>query len=95
MVLKAVISESILWFESGCLKILPREELQHLDIPAVEEPPTTLVKQVVYVSQSDLPDVVGNSTLSEQHTGSSRFNMFTGYQTLDQRDKSFKVEFCT
>lgn len=73
-----------------CLKILPPEELKHLDIPAVEEP-TNLVKKVVYISQNDLPYVAGNSSLPEQHTEPSRFNMFTGYQTLDQREESFKA----
>ena len=91
--LKQYINKTPSWIASGCLKILPPEELQHLDIPAVEEP-TNLVKKVVYISQNDLTYVAGNSTLPEQHTEPSRFNMFTGYQTLDQREESFKVEYC-
>ncbi|GMH16688.1 hypothetical protein Nepgr_018529 [Nepenthes gracilis] len=72
-----------------CLKLLPLEELQHLDVP-VDEEPTNPVKNVVYISEyNPLPG--GNSTFSEQNREAGRFNLFTGYQTANQREKSFKL----
>lgn len=73
-----------------CLKILSPEDLQYLDIP-VGENPATSVKNVVYISENDAAYVGGNLTLSQQHTEATRFNLFTGYQTFVQREKSFKV----
>ena len=78
---------------SGCLKLLPPEELQHLDIPTDKEP-TNPVKRVAYTSENDTPYIEGNITLSQQHMEATRFNLFTGNQTLEQREKSFKVINC-
>lgn len=78
---------------SGCLKLLPTEELERLDIPPRKES-TDPVKTVLYISQNDSPFLGGTTTLSEQHTEATRFNLFTGNQTLDQRDTSFKVISC-
>lgn len=76
---------------SGCLKLLPPEELEHLDIP-VGEKFTSHVHKVLYISENnETPSLVGNTTLSQHRTEATRFNLFTGNQTLDQRDKSFKV----
>ncbi|KAK8673695.1 hypothetical protein V6N13_112013 [Hibiscus sabdariffa] len=70
-----------------CLKLLPSEEIEHLDIPDNEESTSTSpVKKLVYMS-----DHGGNSTFSWQRTNGSRFNLFTGNQTFDEREKSFKV----
>lgn len=75
-----------------CLKLLPTEELQHLDIPVGDEP-TNMVKKVVYISENDAPSVGRNTTMSQQqHTEATRFNLFTGNQTLEQRDNSYKVD---
>ena len=74
----------------GCLKLLPPEELEHLDIP-VEEESSGPVNQVLYASGSDASFVGGNATLSQQRTELTRFNLFTGNQTLEQRDTSFEV----
>lgn len=75
---------------SGCLKLLPPEELEHLDVPVGEES-TSPVNKVLYISENDTPSLVGNTALSQHRTEATRFNLFTGNQTLDQRDKSFKV----
>ncbi|XP_042492908.1 probable hexosyltransferase MUCI70 isoform X2 [Macadamia integrifolia] len=72
-----------------CLKLLPPEKLQHLDIPAGEEP-TLPVKRLVYKSDIESSYVGGNATVL-QHTEATRFNLFTGYQTLHEREQSFKV----
>ncbi|GFY86129.1 DNA-directed RNA polymerase subunit beta [Actinidia rufa] len=73
-----------------CLKLLPPEELQHLDIPTDKEP-SNPVKRMAYISENDTPYIEGNITLSQQHMEATRFNLFTGNQTLEQREKSFKV----
>ncbi|KAK9010622.1 hypothetical protein V6N11_043502 [Hibiscus sabdariffa] len=79
-----------------CLKLLPAEELEHLDIPEDEESQSTSgspVKRLVYISDHQTPYGHGgrNSTLSRQRTNDTRFNLFTGNQTFDEREKSFKV----
>ncbi|KAF8406383.1 hypothetical protein HHK36_008470 [Tetracentron sinense] len=70
-----------------CLKLLPLEELQNLDIPVGEEPQLP-VKRVVYISETDTSYTGGNTTLLRQHT---RFNLFTGNQTIHEREQSYKV----
>ena len=82
-----------LWIVSGCLKLLPLEELEHLDIPEGEES-TSPVKKVLYMSENDTPFLEENTNLSQQRTGGTRFNVFTGNQTRDQREKSFEVISC-
>ncbi|KAJ4963314.1 hypothetical protein NE237_023253 [Protea cynaroides] len=73
-----------------CLKLLPPEQLQHLDIPAGGEP-TFPVKRLVYKSDIESSYVGGNPTLLQKHTEPTRFNLFTGYQTLNDREQSYKV----
>ncbi|KAE8706791.1 hypothetical protein F3Y22_tig00110388pilonHSYRG00264 [Hibiscus syriacus] len=77
-----------------CLKLLPAEELQHLDISEDEESTiSSPVKRLVYISDHQTPHGHGggDSTLSLQRTNVTRFNLFTGNQTFDEREKSFKV----
>ncbi|XP_007017434.2 PREDICTED: uncharacterized protein LOC18591320 [Theobroma cacao] len=74
-----------------CLKLLPAEELEHLDIPVDEESISKPVKRLVYISDHETPFGGGESTLSWQRTNGTRFNLFTGNQTLDEREASFKV----
>ncbi|KAF7829711.1 Uracil-DNA glycosylase [Senna tora] len=74
-----------------CLKLLPPEELEHLDIP-VEEESSIPINRVLYISESNASFEEVNTTLSLQHTGVTRFNLFTGNQTLDQRERSFEVK---
>lgn len=79
-----------MWILSGCLKLLPPDQLEHLDLP-VNEKSRSHVKKVVYFSENVILDVGGNNTLSRQESEGTRFNLFTGNQTFDQREKSFKV----
>ncbi|GKV29837.1 hypothetical protein SLEP1_g38728 [Rubroshorea leprosula] len=74
-----------------CLKLLPLEELDHLDIP-IDEDTSSPLKRVVYVSNNDTPYKGGSSSLSWLQTNGTRFNLFTGNQTFDEREKSFKVD---
>uniref|UniRef100_A0A803NXA5 TOD1/MUCI70 glycosyltransferase-like domain-containing protein n=1 Tax=Cannabis sativa TaxID=3483 RepID=A0A803NXA5_CANSA len=73
-----------------CLKLLPPEELDHLDIPSSKES-TSPVRELVYISENNTPFMDRNIALSGQSTNATRFNLFTGNQSLDQRDNSFKV----
>lgn len=78
---------------SGCLKLLPPEKLDQLDIP--EEGESRLpVGKVLYMSESDLSIPGGNATLSQLRAEDTRFNLFTGNQTFEQRDRSFEVMNC-
>ncbi|KAK4274751.1 hypothetical protein QN277_017933 [Acacia crassicarpa] len=74
-----------------CLKLLPPEELEHLDIP-VEKESRGPVNKVLYIAESDASFVGGNTALTRQHPEVTRFNFFTGNQTLYERDSSFKVK---
>lgn len=66
---------------SGCLKLLPPEELQHLDIPIRKEP-VGPIKELVYVSETD-------GVQSRPQMDITRSNLFTGNQSLEQREQSF------
>lgn len=70
----------------GCLKLLPPEELEHLDILEHKESGSP-VKKIVYLTDTDTSlgetrGVRGNGT---------RFNLFTGNQTFAERENSFQV----
>uniref|UniRef100_A0A7C9EP90 DNA-directed RNA polymerase n=1 Tax=Opuntia streptacantha TaxID=393608 RepID=A0A7C9EP90_OPUST len=84
------IYHTVAGVKEPCLRLLSAEELEHLDIP-LEKGPNGPVKNVVYIMEENDPHAGGNSTFSKQHKEVGRFNLFTGYQTLDQREKSFKV----
>jgi len=78
--------ESIVWIVVGCLKLLPPEELEHLDILERKDSGSP-VKRVVYLTDTDVSvgemrGVRGNGT---------RFNLFTGNQTFAERENSFQV----
>lgn len=77
----------------GCLKLLPPEELEQLDIPMDKESGIP-IKKVVYMTETEKPVEEGNFNLSRQHFVGTRFNLFTGNQTLEQRERSFKVISC-
>ncbi|VFR00614.1 unnamed protein product [Cuscuta campestris] len=75
-----------------CLKLLPPEELEQLDFPTGNAHVES-IKRVVYVS-ADVNEhhlEGGNLTQIQQFSESTRFNLFTGGQSLEQRDESFKV----
>lgn len=71
------------------MKLLPAEGLEHLDFP-MDKVPADPIKQVVYITEAN-PASLDDGMPFEQHSGASRFNLFTGNQTLKQRDESFKV----
>ncbi|KAI8013722.1 hypothetical protein LOK49_LG05G01909 [Camellia lanceoleosa] len=74
-----------------CLKLLPPEELEGLDIPPVGDP-ILPVKRIVYLLDTDRShDDASSTTLQQPHTEVMRFNLFTGYQTVKERDESYKV----
>ncbi|KMT19272.1 hypothetical protein BVRB_1g012800 [Beta vulgaris subsp. vulgaris] len=73
-----------------CLTILSADDLELLDIPMVKGSKAP-VKNVVYISEDSNPYAGENSTFSHQKTEAGRFNLFTGYQSPVQREKSFKV----
>ncbi|KAL0710422.1 hypothetical protein Bca4012_017400 [Brassica carinata] len=64
-----------------CLKLLPPEELEHLDILERKDLASP-VKKLVYLTGSSSSPVRGNGT---------RFNLFTGNQTFAERENSFQV----
>ncbi|KAF9609401.1 hypothetical protein IFM89_015742 [Coptis chinensis] len=65
-----------------CLKLLPPDELEHLDIP-IADGPDSRVKRMIYKS-----DLGANFQRSIE---AGRFNLFTGIQTMSERQQSFKV----
>ncbi|CAN0922128.1 Probable hexosyltransferase MUCI70 [Linum grandiflorum] len=71
-----------------CLKLLPSDELELLDVPSggggIESP----VKNVIYLSEKDVPDSANATRRSKR----IKFNAFTGYPSLEDRDKSFMVK---
>lgn len=70
--------------------ILHPEEIQHLEFPKTAEPDFH-VKEVVY--KSDLSTYPSNGTILAQYSEATRFNLFTGEQTLQEREESFKVSY--
>ncbi|XP_027938765.1 uncharacterized protein LOC114193243 [Vigna unguiculata] len=75
-----------------CLKLLPPEKLEQLDITVEQESSRSPVGEVLYMSESDRSFVGANVTLSQLRTEDTRFNLFTGNQTFEQRDRSFEVK---
>ncbi|GAB2219041.1 hypothetical protein Droror1_Dr00006668 [Drosera rotundifolia] len=74
-----------------CLKLLAPEELEQLDIPPLSEWHNSPVKDVMYMREDGDSHVGGNASFLEERMGAGRFNLFTGYQSPDQRDRSYKV----
>jgi hypothetical protein len=75
---------------SGCLKLLPPEKLEQLEIP-VEEESSLPIGKVLYMSATDASLIGGNATLSQLRAEDTSFNLFTGNQTFEERDRSFEV----
>ncbi|KAK3149216.1 hypothetical protein QOZ80_3AG0214460 [Eleusine coracana subsp. coracana] len=70
----------------SCLKFLNPRELQNLELPGTSVA-NMLIKEVMYRScLSDIEDDISS------HTENSRFNPFTGYQTVTEREESFKIK---
>ncbi|XP_009132681.1 uncharacterized protein LOC103857257 [Brassica rapa] len=66
-----------------CLKLLPPEELEHLDILERIDS-TSPVKKLVYLTGTD-------SSSSPVRGNGTRFNLFTGNQSFAERETSFQV----
>jgi len=75
---------------SGCLKLLPPEKLEQLEIP-VEEESSLPIGKVLYMSATDASLIGGNAILSQLRAEDTSFNLFTGNQTFEERDRSFEV----
>ncbi|CAO2838965.1 unnamed protein product [Amaranthus hypochondriacus] len=73
-----------------CLPILPVEDLELLDIP-VSKGSKGPVKNVIYISEENNPYSGESLTFTHENKEAVRFNLFTGYQSLVQRELSFKV----
>ncbi|KAJ3670102.1 hypothetical protein LUZ60_010426 [Juncus effusus] len=82
-----VVTRVVHGVREPCLKILSPEKLKNIDFPPIS-PPNSSLKQISYKSHE--PCLQNNSTLNSQEGG--RFNSFTGYPTLHQREESFKVK---
>ncbi|KAF2612917.1 hypothetical protein F2Q70_00008146 [Brassica cretica] len=65
-----------------CLKLLPPEELEHLDILDRKDS-TSPVKKLVYLTGTD-------SSSSHVRGNGTRFNLFTGNQSFAERETSFQ-----
>lgn len=75
----------------ACLKMLSTEKLENLDFPATAEP-NFPIRRVVYRSGYHKHHTVeANATHFLDQVERTRFNLFTGYQSLREREASFKV----
>ncbi|TVU35112.1 hypothetical protein EJB05_16983 [Eragrostis curvula] len=76
-----------------CLKLLGPKSLANLVFPEVTRL-DSVVKKIIYKSDDDDYDTYhseANSSYLLQHAEATRFNLFTGFQTLLEREDSFKV----
>ncbi|KAL8547111.1 hypothetical protein ACS0TY_006726 [Phlomoides rotata] len=73
-----------------CLKLLPPEELELLEIPN-DMYSRSPIKELVYTMDTDEASKDGKFNLSTVYVEGARFNLFTGNQTLEQREQKFKV----
>ncbi|XP_019087169.1 PREDICTED: uncharacterized protein LOC104725215 [Camelina sativa] len=71
-----------------CLKLLPPEELEHLDILERKDSGSP-VKRVVYMRDTDLSMREEERAVRSNET---RFNLFTGNQTFAEREDSYQVK---
>lgn len=78
---------------SGCLKLLPPEELELLEIPN-DMDSRSPIKELVYAMETDRASKEGKFNLSKVYLEGARFNLFTGNQTLEHRKQNFKVISC-
>nr|CAD1819518.1 unnamed protein product [Ananas comosus var. bracteatus] len=68
------------------------KEIASLEFPSSAEP-NILSRDVVYKSDNNNEShVEGDSIQSLQNKEATRFNLFTGYQTLREREETFKVQ---
>ncbi|KAI0511832.1 hypothetical protein KFK09_012464 [Dendrobium nobile] len=74
-----------------CLKMLIEEDLNKLEFPD-NVVHSSSVKSVTYKTDSGQYPVEGNTTMLRHQNGTARFNLFSGYQTLEEREDSFNVK---
>jgi len=78
---------------TACLKLVSPKSLANLVFPEGTKH-DFVVKRITYKSDDDDYDTFhseANSTYLLQHAEATRFNLFTGFQTLAEREDSFKV----
>ncbi|KAJ1285387.1 hypothetical protein BS78_03G276000 [Paspalum vaginatum] len=76
-----------------CLKLLSPKSFANLVVPEGTKR-DSVVKRIAYKSDDNDYDTYhseANSTYLLQHAEATRFNLFTGFQTLAEREESFKV----
>ncbi|KAK6115858.1 hypothetical protein DH2020_008127 [Rehmannia glutinosa] len=73
-----------------CLKLPTPEELEVLEIPN-DKDSRSPIKELVYATETDRASKEGKFNLSMVYLEGARFNLFTGNQTLEHREQSFKV----
>lgn len=77
---------------AACLKIRSPKEIASLEFPSSAKPKYP-IKNVVYKSDNSESHIEGDSIQSLQNKEATRFNLFTGYQTLREREETFEVQF--
>lgn len=78
---------------TACLKLLGPKSLTNLVLPKGTKH-DSVVKRITYKSDEDDYDTYhseANSSYLLQHAEATRFNLFTGFQTLAEREDSLKV----
>ena len=78
---------------TACLKLVSPKSLANLVFPEGTKH-DFVVKRITYKSDDGDYDTFhseANSTYLLQHAEATRFNLFTGFQTLAEREDSFKV----
>eukprot|EP01018_Ginkgo_biloba_P021668 Gb_10852 [translate_table: standard] len=87
-------TRSVNGIREPCLKLLPSEDIERLEFP-LEQTTATPVKSLIYKMAESRQEVGDNAVIFEQmEAGGHNFNLFTGNQTLHERQESFKVISC-
>ncbi|XP_022941376.1 uncharacterized protein LOC111446685 [Cucurbita moschata] len=84
------VTRKVAGVRERCLKLLPPKELEQLDIPVRDSSPVPEI-DVHYITDNDSSLLVDKASLFQQSMNGTRFNLFTGYQTLNQREESFQA----
>jgi hypothetical protein len=82
---------------TACLKFLSPKSIENLVVHGGSGL-DAVVNRIIYKSDDDDYDSYqpeANSTYLLQHAEATKFNLFTGFQTLPEREDSFKVLMLT
>lgn len=79
---------------SGCLELMSPEEMQLLRFPPEKNTDSPLNKSLVFRSGSEESLMDANGTRLWSYSEGTRFNLFTGNQTLLERKESFNKVIC-